>query len=328
MGVEPGYLSSHAASTGTALVQMSPNLQATNGESSVTACQLMSLNPNDGKAYLCDLNTLNCVPAGFVATDNPLSTNIDDTGKITLIRQGRIKGFSGLIPGALYYPSADIAGAIVPERTTAGPVITAVTATAGSGFLRNVHIRAGHRPTAGDWTITFPTATTCTITPPGGSAGSSSTVADSTAYNGTITDAGDFYIETGSLTANDAATITVSYSTAATCVETLDSPSNAFTAFASLVGMAGKIITKGLYELVTTATSITVGFNGADQSAAKTIAASNVYFDIIPGVALTTEASAVTAETNYYNVDTQEPAAPAGIAVNETTLQILLGGIG
>jgi len=328
MGVEPGFLSSHEASTGTALVQTSPHLQATNGESSVTACQLMSINPNDGKAYLCDLNTIDCVPAGFVAADNPLGTNVDDTGKITLIRQGRIKGFSGLIPGALYYPSADTAGGIVPERTTAGPVITAVTATAGSAFLRNVHIRAGHRPQAGDWTITFPTATTCTITPPGGSPGASSTVADSTAYNGTITGAEDFYIETASLSASDAATVTVSYAAAAACVETLDSPSNAFSAFAALAGMAGKIITKGLYELVTTATTVTVGFNGASQSAAKTIAASNVYYDIIPGVALTTEASSVTAETNYYLVDTQELTAPVGIAVNATTLQILMGGMG
>ena len=80
MGVEPGFLSSHAASTGSALVQTSPNLQVTNGETSVAACQLMSINPNDGKAYFCDLNIINCVPAGFAATDNPLSTNIDDTG--------------------------------------------------------------------------------------------------------------------------------------------------------------------------------------------------------------------------------------------------------
>lgn len=328
MGVEPGYLSSHAASTGTALVQTSPDLQVTNGESSVTACQLMSINPNDGKAYLCDLNTINSIPAGFAATDNPLGTTIDDTRKITLIRQGRIRGFSGLIPGALYYPSADTAGGIVPERTTAGPVITAVTATAGSGFLRNVHIRAGHRPSAGDWTITFPTATTCTITPPAGSAGAASTVADSASYNGTITGAEDFYVQTASLTGGDTATITVSYSTDGACVETLDSPSNAFTAFAPLAGMAGKIITKGLYKLVTTETTVTVGFNGSDQSAAKTVAASNVYFDVIPGVALTTEASSVTAETNYYLVDSQELAAPVGIAVNETTLQILMGGIG
>lgn len=328
MGVEPGFLSSHTASTGTALVQTSPNLQATNGESSVSACQLMSINPNDGKAYLCDLNKINCVPAGFVATDNPLSTNIDDTTKVTLFRQGRIKGFSGLIPGALYYPSADMPGAIVPERTTAGPVITVITATSGTGFLRNVHIRAGHRPLPGDWTITFPTSTTCTITPPGGSAGSATTVADSTAYNGTITGAEDFYIETASLTTDDAATITVSYTTAAACVKTLDSPSNAFSAFAPLSGMAGKIITRGLYKLVTTSSTVTVGFNGDGQSAAKTISAGNVYFDIISGIALSTESGTVTAETNYYLVDNQELAAPVGIAVNETTLQILMGGIG
>jgi hypothetical protein len=328
MGAEPGFLSSHTATTGTSFAQNSPDLQVTNGETSVTACQLLSINPNDGKGYKCDLNTINCVPAGFVATDNPLSTNIDDTTKITLIRQGRIKGFSGLVPGALYYPSADTPAAIVPERTTAGPVISAVTATTGSGFLRNVHIRAGHRPAAGNWTITFPTATTCTITPPGGSAGSATTVADSTAYNGTITGAEDLYIETATLSSSDAATITVSYSTAAACVETLDSPSNAFTAFAPLTGMAGKIIANGLYKLVTTATTVTVGFNSAAQSAAKTIAASSVYFDIIPGAAFTTESSAVTAETNYYNVDTQELTAPVGIAVNSTTLQVLMGGIG
>ncbi|MFC1693302.1 hypothetical protein ACFL1R_07350 [Candidatus Latescibacterota bacterium] len=328
MGAESGFLSSHTASTGAAFVQNSPDIQVTNGETSVTAGMLMSVKPSDGKAYKCDLNTINCVPAGFAATDNPLDTTIDDTTKITLIRQGRIKGFTGLIPGALYYPSADTAGAIIPERTTAGPVITAVTATTGSGFLRNVHIRTGHRPKAGDWTITFTSATSCNIAPPGGSAGAVTTVADSTAYNGTITGAEDFYIQTASLTVNDTATITVSYTTAAACVETLDSGSNAFTAFTPLTGMSGKIITRGLYELVTTATSVTVGFNEAAQSAAKTIAASNVYYDIIPGVALTTEASAVTAETNYYNVDTQELAAPVGIAVNSTTLQVLMGGIG
>ena len=328
MGAEPLFLSSHTASTGTSFVQDSPNIQATNGESSVTACQLMSINPSDGEAYKCDLNTINYVPAGFTATDNPLDTTVDDTTKITLIRQGRIKGFTGLTPGALYYPSADTAGAIVPERTIAGPVITAVSATAGSGFLKNVHIRAGHRPTAGDWIITFPTATTCTITPPGGSAGAATTVADNTAYNGTITGAGDFYTETASLTSSDAATVNVSYTTEGACVETLNSPSNAFSAFAPLTGMGGKIITKGLYELVTTATTVTVGFNNAAQSAAKTIAADTVYYDIIPGAALTTQSTAVTAETNYYNIDTQELTAPVGIAVNSTTLQVLIGGIG
>ena len=328
MGAEPGFLSSHTASTGTALVQTSPHIQVTNGETSVEACQLMSINPNDGKAYKCDLNTINCVSAGFVATDNPLNTSVDDTTKVTLIRQGRIKGFTGLISGALYYPSTDTAGAIVPERVTAGPVISAVTATAGSGFLKNVHIRAGHRPTAGDWTITFPSATTCTITPPGGSAGSAYTVAADTAYNGTITGASDFYIETATLTQDDAATITVSYTTLAACVETLNSSSNAFTAFTPLTGMGGNIITKGLYELVTTATTVTVGFNDAAQSAAKTIAADEVYYDIIPGVAMTTQSTAVTAETNYFNVDTQELTAPVGIAVNSTTLQVLTGGIG
>jgi len=328
MGVEPGFLSSHTATTGIALVQTSPNIQAANGESSVAACQLMSINPHDSKAYLCDLNTIACVPAGFAATDNPLDTRVDDTRKITLIRQGRIRGFSGLVPGALYYPSADTPGAIVPERATAGPVITAVSATAGSAFLRNVHIRSGHRPLAGNWTIEFPTATTCRITPPGGSAGATVTVAADTAYNGSITGAEDFFIETRTLTTGDAATVTVSYSTLAAVVAALDSPGNAFTALAPLGGAAGRIITKGLYTLVTTATSVTVGFNGGAQSAAKTIAAANVYFDIIPGAALTTQGTAVTAETNRCLVDTQEFAAPVGIAVNEITLQLLMGGIG
>lgn len=328
MGVEPGFLSSHTAATGTALVQTSPNIQAVNGETSISAGQLMSIGQEDGKAYLCDLNTADCIPAGFAATDNPLSTNVDDTTRITLVREGRIRGFSGLVPGAIYYPSADTAGAIVPERAAAGPVITAVTPTAGSAFLRNVHIRAGHRPIAGNWTITFPTAATCQITPPGGSAGSAATVAADTAYNGSIAGAEDFYIETRTLTAGDTATITVSYVTAASVLESSDSPGNAFTAFTPLGGMAGKLITKGLYTVVTTATTVTVGFNGGAQSAAKTIAAGSVYFDIIPGAAMTTQAETVTAETNYYLVDTQEPAAPVGIAVNESTLQILMGGIG
>jgi len=328
MGAEPGFLSSHTASTGTAFVQNSPDFQAVNGESSVTAGMLMSIKPSDGRAYKCDLNTVHCIPAGFAATDNPLSSTADDTTKITLIRQGRIRGFTGLIPGALYYPSADTPGAIVPERATAGPVITAVAATSGSAFLKNVHIRAGHRPAAGDWTITFSSATSCTVTPPGGSAGASTTVANSTAYNGTITGAEDFYIETATLTTGDTATVTVSYSTEAACVPTLASPGNAFTAYAPFVGMAGKLITRGLYKLVTTSGSVTVGFNGSAQSAAKTIAAGGVYYDIIPGVAMTVQGTSITAETNYFTVDTQELAAPVGIAVNSTTLQVLIGGIG
>jgi hypothetical protein len=288
----------------------------------------MSISPQDSKAYLCDPNTIHCIPAGFAATDNPRSTNVDDTAKVTLVRQGRIRGFSGLVPGALYYPSADTAGAVVPERAFAGPVITAFTATTGSAFLRNVHLRAGHRPLAGEWTITFTTATTCTITPPGGSAGAAKTVADNTAYNGTITGAESFYIETRTITPGCAATITVSYVSEAAVVATLDSPGNAFFAVAPLSGMAGKNIVPGLYKVVTTATTVTVGLNGSAQSAAKTITAGAVYFDIIPGAALTTEADAVTAETNYFVVGAQELTAPVGIAVNETTLQILMGGIG
>lgn len=328
MGAEPLFLSSHTASTGTVFAQNSPDIQVINGETSVEACQLMSIKPGDGKAYKCDLNTINCVPAGFVATDNPLDTSIDDTTKITLIRQGRIKGFTGLIPGALYYPSADTAGALVPERTTAGPVISAVAEAAGTDFLKNVHILAGHRPTAGEWTITFSTATSCTVTPPGGSASSPTTVANNTAYNGTITGAEDFYIETATLTSSDSATITVSYSSEAACIATLNSPGNAFTASTPLVGMGGKLIIKGLYKLVTTSNSVTVGFNDASQSAAKTIAAGEVYYDIIPGAAMTVQDTSITAETNFFNVDTQELTAPVGIAVNSTTLQVLIGGIG
>ena len=328
MGVEPGFLSSHTASTGSSLVQTSPHIQAKNGESSVASGQLMSINPNDGKAYTCDTGTVNCVPAGFAATDNPLSTTVDDTTKITLIRQGRIKGFTGLIPGALYYPSADIPGAIVPERSTAGPVITAITETSGSAFIRNVHIRSGHRPFAGDWIITFTSATSCTVTPPGGVAGAATTVADDTSYNGTITGAEDFFIETGSLTTGDTATITVSYSTQASCIETLDSPGNAFTACTPLDGMAGKQITKGLYTLVTTSSSVTVSFNGGSASAARGISAGDVCFDIIPGVALTMQSGTITAETNRFLVDTQELTAPVGIAVDEITLQVLMGGAG
>ncbi len=328
MGVEPGFLSGHTASTGGSLAQTAPDIQAVNGETSVAACRLMSIDPRDGRAYLCDLNTVRCIPAGFAATDNPLDTRVDDTTKITLLRQGRIRGFSGLIPGALYYPSADTPGGIVPERGIAGPVISAIAATAGSAFLRNVHIRAGHRPLPGVWTIAFPTATTCRITPPGGSAGASFTVAADTPYNGTITGAEDFYIETRTLTGGDTATFTVSYNTPASAVMTLDSPGNAFTALSPLGGAAGRMLTKGLYTLVTTAATVTAGFNGGAQSAARTIAAGESYFDVIPGIILTTEGGAVTAETNRILVDTQEYAAPVGIAVNATTLQILMGGIG
>ncbi|MDP2984121.1 MAG: hypothetical protein Q8O92_12430 [Candidatus Latescibacter sp.] len=328
MGAEPGFISSHTATTGTALVQTSPNIQAVNGESAVTACQLMSISPRDSKAYLCDLNTMHCIPAGFAAANHPLSTNVDDTTKVTLIRQGRIRGFSGLVPGALYYPSADTAGAVVPERASAGPVITAVEATSGSAFLCNVHIRAGHRPTAGNWTITFLSATTCVITPPGGSAGAAFTVANNSTYNGTITGAESFFIETQTVSTGCAATVTVSYSTEAAMVITLNSPGNAFTAFAPLSGMAGKNIAAGFYQVETTASSVMFRFNGGALSAAMTIAAGKVYFDIIPGMALTTQGSAVTAETNYFVIGTQELAAPVGIAINESTIQILMGGIG
>lgn len=328
MGVEMSFLSSHTASTGSALVQTSPNFQAVNGETAVTAGQLMSISQQDGKAYLCDLNTANCVPAGFAATDHPLGTTVDDTGKLTIVRQGRLRGFSGLIPGALYYPSADVAGAVVPERAPAGPVITAVTATSGSAFLRNVHIRAGHRPPAGTWTVTFPSAATCRVTPPGGSAGTTVTVAANTAYNGTITGAEDFYLETRTLAGGNTATITVSYTDAAAVVRTLDSPGNAIVTFAPMGGAAGKTIVKGLYKLVTTASSVSAGFNGGAQCAAKTVSTSSVYYDVIPGVAISFQGTAITAETNYFNVGAGELAAPAGIALNETTLQILMGGIG
>ncbi len=248
----------------------------------------MSIDPFDGKAYLCNLGTT-MHSAGFggrTSARHAGGRHHEDHAP----PQGRIRGFTGLIPGALYYPSADTPGGIVPERGTAGPVISAIAATAGSAFLRNVHIRAGHRPLAGVWTIAFPTATTCRITPPGGSAGASFTVAADTAYNGTITGAEDFYIETRTLTGGDTATITVSYTTAASVVAALDSPGNAFTAIAPLGGAAGRIVAKGLYTLVTTATTVTAGFNGGAQSAAKAIAAGGVISTLFR-IALTTQGS-------------------------------------
>lgn len=326
MAAEPGFISSHNASTGTAFVQNAPDIQAVNGETSVTAGTLMSIRPSDGKAYKCGLASRDCVPAGFAATDHPAGDNIDSTSKVTLIRQGRIKGFTGLVPGAFYYPSSVTPGAIVPERGTSGPVITAVTPSPGSGFLKNVHIRAGARPAAGNWTVTFPSATTCTITPPGGSAGPSVTVAANTVYNGTINGAGDFFIETGTISSGDSATITVSYSVEAAAFMTLSSPKNAVVSVKALAGIAGRVLRKGLYKIVTTATTVTVGFNGGAQSDAKTIAAAGIYFDIIPGLSMTFQSSAVTAETNYIAVDVQDQAAPCGIAVNSTTLQVYMGG--
>ncbi len=328
MGVEPGFLSSHSASAGTALAQNTPDFQAVCGEPAVNAGRLMSLDPRDGKAYCCDPGSPRCIPAGFAAADYPLIPSMDNTTKIALIRQGRICGFSGLIPGAFYYPSAAVPGAVVPERATIGPVIAAVAATAGAGFLRNVHIRSGHRPKAGDWTIAFPSAASCRITPPEGSAGAIVAVANNTAYNGSISGAEDFYIETRSITAGDSATIRVTYADPASVVMTIDSPGNAVAAFAPLGGMAGKVIVKGLYKVIATANSVTVGFNGGEQSAARPVAAGEVCFDIIPGVALTFQAAAITPETNYFLVDAREPAAPAGFAVSETTLQILMGGNG
>jgi hypothetical protein len=198
--------------------------------------------------------------------------------------------------------------------TGLGPVISAITASAGTAFLGDVHIRPGRRPKAGNWTITFPTATTCVITPPGGSAGAAKTVAAATAYDGTITGAEDFYIKTGAaLTIADEAVITVSYTAGVSIIPTLASPGNAFSAVAAIPGLAGKLARKGLYTVVTTATTVTVGFNGSAQSAAKTIAAGGVYFDIIPGFVFTAEADAVTAETNYYLVDVAEPVEVAGV---------------
>jgi hypothetical protein len=328
MGAEPRFLSSHTAVSGASYVQNAPDFQAVNGESFIAAGTLLSIDPNDGKTYSCDLATPACIPAGFAAMDHPLNTVADDTSKITIIRQGRIRGFAGLIPGALYYPSATTPGAIVPERTSAGPVITAVTSSSGSAFLKNVHIRTGHRPLAGTWTITFTSGVSCLVTPPGGSAGPSCTVGNNTAYNGTITGAEDFYIETGTLTTGDTAIITVSYTTEAAVVRTLASPGNAFTAVAPLTGLSGRMAEKGLYRLTTTSNSVTAGFNGSSQSAAKSISAGGVYFDIIPGFSLTAQGSSVTAETNEYNVDVQRPSAPVGIAIDTTTLQVLMGGIG
>ncbi len=197
--------------------------------------------------------------------------------------------------------------------TGLGPVVSTITASAGTGFLKDVHIRPGRRPKAGNWTITFPTATSCTVTPPGGAAGAAKVVAADTAYDGTITGAEDFYIETGTLTIADEAVIAVSYTAGVSIIPTLASPGNAFSAVAAIPGLAGKLARKGLYKVVTTATTVTVGFNGSAQSAAKVIAAGGVYFDIIPGFVFTAEADAVTAETNYYLVDAAEPVKVAGV---------------
>lgn len=327
MGFEPGFLSGHTAVSGAAFVQTSPNLQAVNGETSVAAGRLMSIDPADGKAYLCNPLTPRCIPAGFAASDHPLNPRVDGTTKITLIREGRIKGFAGLIPGALYYPSADTPGAVVPERILSGPVISAVAATAGTGFLGNVAIRAGHRPKAGNWTIAFPTATSVRVTPPGGSAGKSMAVAAAAAYNGTIAGAEDFLIETATLTGGDTATITVSYDVPASVVKTLDSPGNAIVS-AVAVGGGASLLAKGLIAVTTTQTSAAIAFNGGGDSPAVTVAAGDVRLDLLPGAALTFEDDAITAETNRFCVDSQSPAAPVGIAVDETTLQILMGGIG
>jgi len=198
-------------------------------------------------------------------------------------------------------------------NTSLGPVISAITAAAGAGFLEAVHIRTGHRPKAGNWTITFPSATTVTVTPPGGAAGAAITVAADTAYDGTITGLEDFYIKTGTLDVADSAVVAVSYTAGVAIVQTLHSPGNAFAAVAAVGGLGAKLAKKGLYKIVTTATSVTVGFNGGAQSAAKVIAAAGVYLDIIPGFVFTAEADAVTAETNYYNVDVAEPVEVAGV---------------
>ena len=194
-----------------------------------------------------------------------------------------------------------------------GPVISAITAAAGTAFLKNVHIRPGHRPASGNWTFTFPTATTITVTPPGGSAGAAVTVAANTTYDGTITGAEDFYIETATLTVADSAVVAVSYTAGVSIVPTLASPGNAFAAVAAIAGLAGKLAKKGLYKVVTTATTVTVGFNGSAQSAAKVIAADGVYLDIIPGFVFTAEGTAVTAETNYFLVDVADPLGIAGV---------------
>ncbi len=329
MGVEPGFLSEHAASTGTAFVQTSPNFQAVNGESVVKAGQLVSIDPLDGRAYLCDPESPRCIPAGFAATDHPQATTVDDTAKLTIVRQGRIKGFAGLIPGMLYYPSADVPGGIVPERGSAGPVVTSVTAVSGAGFLRNVHIREGHRPRPGVWTVSFPTATTCAVTPPGGIAGAPCTVASGASYNGTITGASDFFIETRTLTGGDEAAVTVSYTATGAAVLTLDSPGNAI-ASAALIAAGTPVggAVKGLWTVTTTGNSATVAHNGGSASPAMTIAAGNVRPGIIPGLVLSFESETVTAETNYILVDSRRPLATVGIAIDETTLQVLMGGIG
>lgn len=102
------------STTGASLVQTSPNIRIECGETSAHAGQLMSISKRDGKAYLCGQNSIYKIPAGFLATNFPL---VSDCGfvnkeKITLIREGRIRGFANLIPGAVYYPSCTVPGAI------------------------------------------------------------------------------------------------------------------------------------------------------------------------------------------------------------------------
>lgn len=103
------------STTGIALVQTSPNIRIACGEKFAKTGQLMSIGKSDGNAYLCEQNGFYNTPAGFLATDYPLTDSVIE--KVYIIREGRIRGFSGLIPGTIYYPSCTMAGAISSNRT-------------------------------------------------------------------------------------------------------------------------------------------------------------------------------------------------------------------
>jgi hypothetical protein len=113
-------------STGQALVQTSPHIMVYCGEKKVNAGQLMYIEPNDGRAYIynADAHDRLIPPAGFAATDIPC--NMDDSGRVTLARQGRIRGFSNLIPGMYCYPSLIVSGAVTHTMTFGIPIGIAV----------------------------------------------------------------------------------------------------------------------------------------------------------------------------------------------------------
>jgi len=113
-------------STGQALTQTSPHIQIICGEATVHAGQLMYIEPNDGRAYIYDHSAHKRLipPAGFAATDIPC--DMDDSERITLARQGRIRGFSGLTPGLYCYPSTTVPGAVTHTITSGIPVGIAI----------------------------------------------------------------------------------------------------------------------------------------------------------------------------------------------------------